>query len=83
MSIDLTVREQLDRLDVAYELFPCDPALADTAAFCAAYDFKPEDAANTIVVIGKSDTPVLRRLRRAGQHTSGRQSDGSSTPRNP
>jgi prolyl-tRNA editing enzyme YbaK/EbsC (Cys-tRNA(Pro) deacylase) len=42
---------------VAYELFPCDPALADTAAFCAAYGFDPEDSANTIVVIGKSDPP--------------------------
>jgi prolyl-tRNA editing enzyme YbaK/EbsC (Cys-tRNA(Pro) deacylase) len=40
-----------------YELFPCDPALADTAAFCAAYGFDPEDSANTIVVIGKSEPP--------------------------
>jgi prolyl-tRNA editing enzyme YbaK/EbsC (Cys-tRNA(Pro) deacylase) len=40
-----------------YELFPCDPALADTAAFCAAYGFDPEDSANTIVVIGKSAPP--------------------------
>ncbi|HUQ79341.1 MAG TPA: YbaK/EbsC family protein [Patescibacteria group bacterium] len=42
-----------------YELFPCDPALADTAAFCAAYGFAAEDAANTIVVIGKADPPVF------------------------
>jgi prolyl-tRNA editing enzyme YbaK/EbsC (Cys-tRNA(Pro) deacylase) len=41
-----------------HELFPCDPALADTAAFCAAYGFALEDSANTIVVIGKSDPPV-------------------------
>ena len=41
-----------------YELFPCDPALADTAAFCAAYGFATEDSANTIVVIGKSDPPI-------------------------
>jgi prolyl-tRNA editing enzyme YbaK/EbsC (Cys-tRNA(Pro) deacylase) len=41
----------------AYELFPCDPALADTAAFCSAYGFGLEDAANTIVVVGKSDPP--------------------------
>ncbi|MBA2382033.1 MAG: hypothetical protein H0V73_07975 [Chloroflexi bacterium] len=41
-----------------YELFTCDPALADTAAFCAAYGFDPADSANTIVVIGKSDPPV-------------------------
>jgi len=40
-----------------YELFPCDPTLADTAAFCAAYGFDPEDSANTIVVIGKSYPP--------------------------
>ncbi len=40
-----------------HELFPCDPALADTAAFCAAYGFDPADAANTIIVIGKSDPP--------------------------
>lgn len=41
-----------------YELLACDPALADTAAFCAAYGFAPEDAANTIVVVGKSTPPV-------------------------
>jgi prolyl-tRNA editing enzyme YbaK/EbsC (Cys-tRNA(Pro) deacylase) len=41
-----------------YELFACDPALADTAAFCAAYGFAPEDSANTIVVVGKSNPPV-------------------------
>jgi prolyl-tRNA editing enzyme YbaK/EbsC (Cys-tRNA(Pro) deacylase) len=41
-----------------YELFACDPELADTAAFCAAYGFAPGDSANTIVVIGKSDPPV-------------------------
>jgi len=42
-----------------YELFACDPALADTAAFCAAYGFSPGDSANTIVVIGKSNPPVF------------------------
>jgi len=47
----------LDPLGVEYELFPCDPALADTAAFCAAYGFDPRDSANTILVIGKSDPP--------------------------
>ena len=41
-----------------YELFACDPELADTAAFCAAYGFAMEDSANTIVVIGKSNPPV-------------------------
>jgi prolyl-tRNA editing enzyme YbaK/EbsC (Cys-tRNA(Pro) deacylase) len=42
----------------AYDLFACDPNLADTAAFCAAYGFAMEDSANTIVVVGKSDPPV-------------------------
>lgn len=42
----------------AYELFACDPALADTAAFCAAYGFAMGDSANTIVVVGKPDPPV-------------------------
>jgi prolyl-tRNA editing enzyme YbaK/EbsC (Cys-tRNA(Pro) deacylase) len=42
-----------------HALFACDPALADTAAFCAAYGFDPADSANTIVVIGKSQPPVF------------------------
>ena len=45
----------LDPLGVSYELFPCDPALADTAQFCAAYGFAMDDSANTIVVAGKAD----------------------------
>jgi prolyl-tRNA editing enzyme YbaK/EbsC (Cys-tRNA(Pro) deacylase) len=48
----------LDPLNVPYELFPCDPALADTAQFCAAYGFSPGESANTIVVVGKSDPRV-------------------------
>ena len=47
----------LEPLDIEYELFACDPAFADTTAFCAAYGFAPEDSANTILVIGKSDPP--------------------------
>jgi prolyl-tRNA editing enzyme YbaK/EbsC (Cys-tRNA(Pro) deacylase) len=54
-------RERLEavlrHLGVPFELFPCDPALADTAAFCAAYGFPLEDSANTILVAGKSDPP--------------------------
>jgi prolyl-tRNA editing enzyme YbaK/EbsC (Cys-tRNA(Pro) deacylase) len=45
----------LDPLGIAYELFPCDPALADTAQFCEAYGFAPDESANTIVVVGKAD----------------------------
>lgn len=61
MADDLD-RQKLDaalaRLGVAFELFPCDPALADTAQFCAAYGFALEDSANTIVVVGKADPRV-------------------------
>ena len=45
----------LTRLDVPFELFACDPALADTAQFCAAHGFELGDSANTIVVVGKSE----------------------------
>jgi prolyl-tRNA editing enzyme YbaK/EbsC (Cys-tRNA(Pro) deacylase) len=59
---DDAARERLERLlgplNVPFELFPCDPALADTAAFCAAYGFDPEDSANTIVVAGKANPRV-------------------------
>jgi prolyl-tRNA editing enzyme YbaK/EbsC (Cys-tRNA(Pro) deacylase) len=48
----------LARLEVPYELFPCDPSLADTAAFCAAYGFSPDESANTIVVVGKAEPRV-------------------------
>lgn len=41
-------------LGIPYELFACDPALADTAAFCAAYGFALEESANTILVAGKA-----------------------------
>ena len=51
------VLQQLDDLGLAYEVVPCDPDLADTAAFCKAYGYAPEDSANAIVVIGKSDPP--------------------------
>src|SRR4029079_739280 len=32
-----------------------DPGLADTAAFCAAYEVRPEDSANCVVVAGKRE----------------------------
>jgi prolyl-tRNA editing enzyme YbaK/EbsC (Cys-tRNA(Pro) deacylase) len=57
MEADDVVRRHLDTLGVLYEVVPCDPALADTAAFCAAYGYALEDSANTIVVVGKGDPP--------------------------
>jgi prolyl-tRNA editing enzyme YbaK/EbsC (Cys-tRNA(Pro) deacylase) len=51
------VRSQLEQLGVEHQFIPCDPELADTAAFCAAYGYALEDSANTIVVAGKSTPP--------------------------
>ena len=47
----------LVRLGVEHEIVPCDPALADTAAFCEAYGYSPDDSANTIIVVGKGEIP--------------------------
>jgi prolyl-tRNA editing enzyme YbaK/EbsC (Cys-tRNA(Pro) deacylase) len=49
------VLAQLDGLGARYEVVPCDPDLADTAAFCDAYGYAAEDSANAIVVAGKGD----------------------------
>lgn len=54
---EAAVRAQLDHTSVPYEIVPCDPDLADTAAFCAAYGYEMEDSANTILVVGKGDPP--------------------------
>lgn len=42
-------------LGVPFNVVECDPALADTAEFCAAYGYEMTDSANAIVVVGKSD----------------------------
>jgi prolyl-tRNA editing enzyme YbaK/EbsC (Cys-tRNA(Pro) deacylase) len=47
----------LHQLDVDHEIVPCDPDLADTAEFCAAYGYSPDNSANTIIVVGKGQTP--------------------------
>jgi methionine--tRNA ligase beta chain len=57
-TIEAEVRRHLGSLEHPYEIIPCDPALADTAQFCAAYGYPPEDSANTILVIGKSNPPT-------------------------
>ena len=49
--------EQLDALGLDYEVVPCDPDLADTAEFCEAYGYRPDQSANAIVVVGKVDPP--------------------------
>ena len=52
------VLAQLDDLGAGYEVVPCDPDLADTAEFCAAYGYAMDDSANAIVVSGKREPPI-------------------------
>lgn len=49
------VIESIEATGVDYEVVDCDPALADTAAFCEAYGFSPDESANAILVVGKSE----------------------------
>lgn len=48
------VLEQLAALAIDHEVLACDPALADTTDFCAAYDIDPADSANAILVAGRA-----------------------------
>ncbi len=45
----------LDSHGVEFEVMPCDPDFADTAAFCEKYGISPDESANTILVVGKSE----------------------------
>lgn len=47
------VLSDLDRLDLEYEVMDCDPELADTAAFCEAYEVPLEKSANAILVASR------------------------------
>ncbi len=47
------VLDQLATLGIEHKIMACDPALADTADFCAAYGIDPADSANAILVAGK------------------------------
>lgn len=53
MTADPRVLDVLDAIGLPYEVMPCDPAYADTAAFCAHYGVSPSDSANTILVASK------------------------------
>lgn len=58
--IEAAVRARVGALRTpGVEVVDCDPALADTAAFCEAYGYALADSANAIVVIGKRDPPVF------------------------
>jgi prolyl-tRNA editing enzyme YbaK/EbsC (Cys-tRNA(Pro) deacylase) len=52
------VAEALDRYAVHVDVMPCDPDLADTAAFVEAYDVPLDRSANTILVASKGAEPT-------------------------
>ena len=54
-ELDARVAAALRTLDIPHEVLPCDPEVADTAAFCARYGFPPERSLNTIVVASKRE----------------------------
>ena len=56
-TLDPLVQRALLSNDVTYEVLPCEPDMADTAAFCAHYGFAIEQAANTILVASKKVDP--------------------------
>ena len=55
LAIEARVRAALEAVTDSFEILPCDPALADTAAFCAHYGVDPSQSANTIVVASKKE----------------------------
>lgn len=54
-ELEAVVIEAVRATKVPFEVMPCDPAMADTAAFCAHYGVAPEDSANTILVASKKE----------------------------
>lgn len=54
-NIEEKVREAIDRCGIPYEVIPCDPDFADTAAFCNKYGIPPDRSANTILVATKKE----------------------------
>ncbi|MGZ7042659.1 MAG: YbaK/EbsC family protein [Thermoanaerobaculia bacterium] len=53
--LDERVLAALTALGASYEVLPCSPELADTAAFCEHYGIAAEEACNAIVVAMKAE----------------------------
>ena len=49
------VADALARHGIQHRAIACDPAFADTAAFCEHYDFPPGQGANTLIVASNSE----------------------------
>lgn len=57
-AIEERVRAQVRAVGMPCEEIACDPALADTAAFCAHYGYPLDMSANTIVVAARREPGV-------------------------
>ncbi len=48
------IQHFLENCDLPFEVWPCDPGLADTAVYCEHYGISPENSANAILVRSKT-----------------------------
>ncbi len=58
-DVEAEVLRHLGDLTASHEVIEIDPALADTAEFCEAYGYRPEDSANCILVASRDEPPVV------------------------
>lgn len=58
-AVEAEVLRALEATGAAYEAIEIDPALADTADFCAHYGYDPAASGNCILVASRDDPPVL------------------------
>src|SRR5690242_6405544 len=56
--LEASVRAALDAAGARYEVMACDPAFADTAAFCERYGIDPTDSANAILVASRREPKI-------------------------
>ncbi len=54
-TLDPKVYECLTKFALVHRVFDCDPALADTAAFCSHYGFSESKSANALVTATKNE----------------------------
>jgi len=56
--LEASVRAALDAAGARYDVMACDPAFADTAAFCERYGIDPADSANAILVASRREPRI-------------------------
>jgi prolyl-tRNA editing enzyme YbaK/EbsC (Cys-tRNA(Pro) deacylase) len=60
-ALEASVVAALEQVGARYDVLDCDPAFADTAAFCGRYGIDPGDSANAILVATRRE-PKLHAL---------------------